>query len=254
MNPIYEDLKGKVVLISGGGTGIGRATAEAFAQQGCKIIIGDIRPEAEPTVKYLNTLNTEAYFLYTDVRDKGHIKALVKEAIDRFGKLDIAINNAGFLPPEVPLLDMADDHIDAVIDINLKSMLHAMKAQLDVFLPKGQGCIINMASVAGLRAVPTMAGYCASKFGVVGLTRAVASEYAAKGIRINAVCPGYIKTPMTKHWEKMPEFMNFVNSIMPMGRAGEPEEVAKFITFLASAQANYITGAALTIDGGMYSG
>lgn len=254
MNPIYEELKDQVVLITGGATGIGRAVAEAFAKQGCRIIIGDISPKTEKTVEYLRTLGVPATFLYTDVRDKGGIKALVKQAIDTYGRLDIAFNNAGFLPPETPLLDLADAHIDAVIDINLKGIFHCMRAELNVMLPAGKGCIINTASVAGLKGVATLAGYCASKFGVIGLTKAVAAEYASAGIRINAICPGHIETPMTQHWEKMPEFMNVVKGMTPMGKAGQAEDVAKLVLFLASNQATYITGSAITVDGGMSAG
>lgn len=254
MNPIYESLKGQVVLITGGATGIGRAVAEAFAKQGCSIMIGDISPKTEKTVEYLRELGASAGFLYTDVRDKGAIKALIKQTIDTYGKLDIAFNNAGFLPPEAPLLDLAESHIDAVIDINLKGIFHCMQAELNVMLPNNKGCIINTASVAGLKGVATLAGYCASKFGVIGLTKAVAAEYAAAGIRINAICPGHIETPMTKHWEKMPEFMNVVKNMTPMQKAGQAEDVAKIVMFLASDQASYITGSAITIDGGMSAG
>jgi NAD(P)-dependent dehydrogenase (short-subunit alcohol dehydrogenase family) len=248
---ILNDLKGKVVLITGAATGIGQATALAFGQQGAKVVIGDVNDTGKETAELIIQQGGQAIYQKTDVTKADHIQALVDLAVKKFGGLDIAFNNAGVLPPPNFLLDTQEKDFDIAIAVDLKGVFLCMKAEIEYMKANGGGSIINTASIAGLKGFHTMSAYCAAKFGVVGLTRAAAVEYAPDKVRINCICPGHVATPMTAHWIADKEFMARLYAGVPAGRHAEPEEIAKIVLFLASDESDYMTGSAYTIDGGM---
>lgn len=244
------DYTGKVVLITGAASGIGRATAAAFGAQGAKVVIGDVSQGAADTVSQLQQAGHEALFVPTDVSDPASVEALVKATVDTFGRLDCAFNNAGILPPTAPLAEMSVEDFDRVIAIDLKGVFLCLKYQIAHMLTAGGGSIVNTASVAGLVADPHMAPYAAAKHGVIGLTKAAALDYATSGIRVNAIAPGLVATAMTKRWLEDPKFRQGLLQNSPIGRAAEPEEMSGIVLFLNSPQASFITGQTFTVDGG----
>ena len=243
--------EGKVALITGGSSGIGRATALAFAAEGARVALGARREaEGRETVRLVEQQGGEALFVPADVSVPEQVKALVESAVSRWGRLDCAVNNAGVEgTPFVPITDYGIDTWDWVIDINLKGVFLSMKYEVPHLLKQKGSAIVNVSSVAGLIGGPGGSVYYASKHGVIGLTKAVAMEYAAVGLRVNAICPAVIKTAMAERFFKGRE--NVVDSLHPMGHAGTPEEAASAILFLCSPQASFITGQALPVDGGV---
>ncbi|ODT74272.1 MAG: short chain dehydrogenase [Pelagibacterium sp. SCN 64-44] len=243
------DFKGKVVLITGAATGIGRATALAFAAAGAAVVIGDVDPRAEATAGEIVKARGKAIFQKTDVSDSGQVEALVARAVSEFGALDMAFNNAGLLPPTAPLAEQTDDDWARIMSVDVTGVFFCLKHELAQMAKAGQGAIVNTASVAGLRADPGMAPYVAAKHAVVGLTKAAAIDYATQGIRVNAIAPGLVRTPMTERWLNDPQMRDQVLADSPIRRAAEPEDIAALVLFLASDLANIITGAVYPIDG-----
>lgn len=249
MTSVTYDFSGKTVLITGAATGIGRATARAFAKAGANVVIGDVDPRADETVELITKDGGSAISQKTDVTNSDQVKALVERAVTEYGGLDIAFNNAGLLPPTAPLVEQTEADWHKVIAVDVTGVFLAMKHQLAHMVKAGRGAIINTASVAGLRADPGMAPYVAAKHAVAGLTKAAALDYATQGIRVNAIAPGLVRTPMTERWLDDPEIRDRVLADSPIGRAAEPEEIADLVLFLASDQAGMITGAVYPIDG-----
>jgi NAD(P)-dependent dehydrogenase (short-subunit alcohol dehydrogenase family) len=245
-----KDFENRVVLITGGATGIGRATAIAFAKRGANIVIGDIDDRAEETVELVKAENVQAAFKKTNVIDSESVQALVDFTIEKFGHLDHAFNNAGVLPRTKDFTAMTDEDFDLTIDVDLKGVFYTMRSELRYFETVGKGTIVNTASVAGLVADPGMAPYVAAKHGVVGLTKAAGIEYISRGIRVNAIAPGLVETPMTKGWLDDPEMYKIVTSQTPIGRPAKPEEIASMVVFLSSDEASFTAGQVFTIDAG----
>lgn len=244
------DFSGKAVLITGGATGIGRATAQAFAEAGAAVMIGDVDERAGETVALIRQAGGTAEWFSANVVDPAAMDALVAQCVERFGRMDAAFNNAGVLPPQRPLHEIPLEEFNLAIDVDLKGVFFAMQAEIRHFLKVGGGAIVNTASVGGLIADPNMSPYIAAKHGVVGLTKAAAVDYARLGIRINAIAPGFVVTPMTQHWADSEEFRAafFANNVS--GRAAQPEEIAGTVLHLCSDAASFVNGATFTIDGG----
>jgi NAD(P)-dependent dehydrogenase (short-subunit alcohol dehydrogenase family) len=243
------DFTGKSVLITGGATGIGRATALAFAGQGAAVAIGDVDDRSEDTVKAIEKLGGRAFFRRTDVRDAGQVSALVDATVSAFGSLDCAFNNAGILPPTGMLADMDDEMFDEIVAVDLRGVFLCMKYQIRHMLRAGGGAIVNTASIAGLVADPGMSPYVAAKHGVIGLTKAAAIDYARDNIRVNALAPGFVQTPMTQRWIDDPEFMKILIANSPVGRAASPEEITGIVLYLCSDLASFATGQTFVVDG-----
>jgi NAD(P)-dependent dehydrogenase (short-subunit alcohol dehydrogenase family) len=244
------DFTDQVVVITGAATGIGRATALEFATHGARVVIGDVDPRAEETVGLIRQAGCEAIFVRTNVSDDADVQGLVKAAVDNYGRLDVAFNNAGILPPTGALLEQTLDDWNRTLAVDLTGVFLSMKHELTHMLTVGRGTIINTASVAGVIADPGMAPYAAAKHGVVGLTKAAALDYATAGVRINALAPGLVETPMTSTWLADPEMRETVLANTPMKRPATPAEIAGTVLFLASPAASYTNGAVIIVDGG----
>jgi NAD(P)-dependent dehydrogenase (short-subunit alcohol dehydrogenase family) len=249
-------LADKVTLITGAASGIGRATAELFASIGARVVASDVDAEGgSATVERLSKAGHEAMFVAADVTDDEALGALVATAIDGFGRLDCAANCAGVGAGHAPTHEYPDELWDRVVEINLRGTWLAMRREIDAMLRQGSGgTVVNVASTLGLRGSAFASPYSASKHGVIGLTRTAAVEYAAAGIRVNAVCPGAIDTPMMDEtFERFPGFREALIGFVPMGRMGRPEEVAQAIAWLSSDGASFVTGETLTVEGGLLS-
>jgi len=251
MKKNWLDYDGKVVLIMGAASGIGRATALAFAEQGARLVVGDIDQGAKDTVAQIRDQGGEATFVHTDVSNSSSVRALVDTTVSSYGKLDAAFNNAGILPPTADFAEMTEENFDRVIVVDLKGVFLCIKYEIAAMLKSGGGAIVNTASVAGVIADPGMAPYAAAKHGVIGLTKSAALDYATRGIRVNALAPGLIRTAMTDGWLADPEISKALMSNSPMGRAAEPEEMAGVVLFLCSPAASFVNGAVWLADGGM---
>jgi NAD(P)-dependent dehydrogenase (short-subunit alcohol dehydrogenase family) len=245
----------KSVLVTGGGGGIGRAAALAFAREGARVAIADYAQDtAAQTVAMVNAGGGQAITLTGDVSRSEDVKAMIDAAVAAFGRLDCAFNNAGIAGWHVNSIDQktaewSDDAFDRMIAVNLRGVWLCMKHEiLQMERQGGGGAIVNTASIAGLAGLPTSCAYVAAKHGVVGLTKTAAIEYAEIGIRVNAVCPGYIRTPMTARIT--PQRSERVLAQTPAKRLGSPEEIAEIVVWLCSDRASYVTGAAYNVDGG----
>lgn len=244
------DFTGKVVLITGGATGIGRATALAFARQGAAVVIGDVDDRAVETVELIEQAGGKGLFVRTDVTVAAQVEHLVKSTVETFGSLDVAFNNAGILPPTGALLEQSEEDWDKTISVDLKGVFLALKYEIAHMVGAGGGSIINTASVAGVIADPGMAPYVAAKHGVVGLTKAAAIDYASAGVRVNALAPGLVETGMTKGWLDNPEMRAVVVAGSQLGRPAQPEEIAGMVLYLASPMSSFATGGVYVVDGG----
>jgi NAD(P)-dependent dehydrogenase (short-subunit alcohol dehydrogenase family) len=244
------DFTNKVVLITGGSSGIGRATSVLFARHGAKVVIGDINPAGAETADTIKRENGEAIFVQTDVRDAEAVQNFVATAVKRFGGLHYAFNNAGVLPPMAPLAEIEESTFDQTFAVDVKGVFLAMKYEIQQMLQSGGGAIVNNASVAGLIAERGISAYVAAKHAVIGLSKAAAIEYAGHRIRINALAPGLVETPMTKHWFDDPEMRAFFLSNSPIGRFAQPEEIAAMVLFLCSDLASFAIGQTFAVDGG----
>jgi NAD(P)-dependent dehydrogenase (short-subunit alcohol dehydrogenase family) len=248
-----DEYKNKVVLVTGGSYGIGRAAAIGFARKGAKVSIADLDVErGEETLRRIKEEGGEAIFVKTDVSSEEDVKALVDKTVRTYGKLDCAFNNAGIHKQFVSTIDFSAEDWEEMINVNLKSVWLCMKYEIPQMLKQGKGAIVNTSSAAGLVGAPSNPAYPASKHGVVGITKSTALEFARKGIRVNCVCPGPTRTGMNEALvATSPEIVRAMDQKVPMGRIGEPEEVAAAAIFLCSDEASYITGHALPVDGGI---
>lgn len=246
-------LEGRAALVTGGSSGIGRATALAFAREGAKVAIGSRRvEEGAETVRMIREAGGEAIHVKTDVTKATEVEALVSKAVAAYDRLDCAFNNAGTTGAMALTAECSEENWDRVIGLNLKGVWLCMKYEIPQMLEQGCGVIVNNASVAGLVGMRGGSAYSASKGGVVQLTRTAALEYAQAGIRVNAVCPGFIRTPMLQGpMSAKPELEAQITRLQPMGRIGTPEEVAAAVVWLCSDAASFITGHPLVLDGGM---
>jgi NAD(P)-dependent dehydrogenase (short-subunit alcohol dehydrogenase family) len=242
--------EGKVVLVTGASTGIGRATAIAFANAGARLVLGDIDKRSADTAEFIVAASGEARFVPTDVSDPESVRALVEAAVHTYGRLDAAFNNAGLLPPTADFADMSVEDFDRTIAVDLRGVFLCIKYEIAAMLKTGGGAIVNTASVAGVVADPGMASYVAAKHGVVGLTKAAALDYATRNIRVNAVAPGLVATPMTNRWLDDPAFAAKLMQNSPIGRPAQPEEIAGTVLHLCSSAASFTTGQTFVIDGG----
>lgn len=244
-------LAGKVALVTGASSGIGRASAVAFARAGAKVAIL-ARDEAglATTAAQTREAGGEVLVLAADVTDGGIVSAAVRRVLDHFGRLDCALNNAGWVPVPAPIGEGAAGAVRHAIEVNLFGTLHAMEAELAAMLPAGRGAIVNMASIGGLVGSRGNGAYCASKHAVIGLTRSAALDHAAAGVRINAICPGIVDTPMTAPLLTDPAMHAMTVAALPIGRVATAEEVADTVVWLCSDRAGYVTGAAIVVDGG----
>jgi len=249
MKRLGLDFEGRTVLITGAATGIGRATALAFAAARAAVLIGDVDSRAEDTVREIIANGGKAVFQKTDVSDSAQVKALVARAVSEFGAVDVAFNNAGLLPPTAPLAEQTEDDWAKTMRVDVTGVFLCLKHELTQMARAGRGVIVNTASVAGLRADPGMAPYVAAKHAVVGLTKAAAIDYAALGIRVNAIAPGLVRTPMTERWLNDPQIRERLLADSPIRRAAEPGDIAGLVLFLASDLANIITGSVYPVDG-----
>lgn len=242
-------LRGKVMLVTGGGSGIGRDACLALARSGARVVLGNRSAEAgEAVVDEIAAMGGEALFLRTDVSRSDDCAALVSLALERYGRLDGAFNNAGLQHAFNELHETPADELSEVIDVNLKGMLYMMKYEAAAMLSTG-GSIVNNASIFGLKGMPRTAGYIAAKHGIVGATRAAALDYAQCRIRVNAICPGPIKTPSFDRVTGGDDHL--YDDGVPMRRIGQPHEVSAAVLWLLSKQSSYVTGATLSVDGGM---
>jgi NAD(P)-dependent dehydrogenase (short-subunit alcohol dehydrogenase family) len=247
-----DQFKDKTTLVTGGSSGIGRATAIMFASRGATVVIASrSEQESAKTIEAIATAGGKAKFIKTDVTSESQVEALIDSIANEYGNLDYAFNNAGAQPVPSATTDQTEDDWDKMLAVNLKGAWLCMKHELRHMLKVGRGSIVNNASISGLVGIATWPAQCASKHGVVGLTRAVAIEYAKSGIRVNVVCPGAIETPMLQGLTGGdPEFERAVAAAEPMGRVGTPEEVAEAVLWLSSDASSFVTGHALAVDGG----
>ena len=244
---------GKVALVTGGSSGIGRATAQIFAREGAKVVVADVVVAGgEETVQLIKAAGGEAIFVKVDVAQPTDVEAMVKKAVEIYGRLDCAFNNAGIEGALQPTIEYDVTVWDRVFSINLRGLWLCMKAEIRQMLSQGGGAIVNTASAAGLVAVPGMSAYVAAKHGVVGLTKTAALEYAKAGIRVNAVCPGGVDTPMVQRvFSNNPQFAEAAASAEPVGRLAQPAEIGEAVVWLCSDSASFVTGLPMAVDGGM---
>lgn len=246
-------LDGKIALITGGSSGIGRATAVLFAQHGAKLAIADLNPDGgQATVQLIRDAGGTAVFIQTDVSQAAQVENMVNGVVREYGRLDIAFNNAGIDGIPVRTADSREDEYDRIMAVNAKGVWLCLKYEIQQMLLQGGGTIINTASVAGLIGAHSMSAYAASKHAVVGLTKTAAVEYASKGIRVNAVCPAIIRTAMVERaFAHLPQLEQGTIQNNPSHRIGDPREVAEAVLWLASDASSFTTGATLTVDGGL---
>lgn len=246
--PLFD---GKVALVTGGGSGIGQAACHAYAREGAKVVVSDIDPGGgKAVVQAVTEGGGEAIFLRADVSNPDDCRALVDATVEEYGRLDVAFNNAGIGGEANLTAEYSVEGWQKVIDINLSGVFYCMKYEIPVMLQAGAGAIVNMASVLGQAAFAQSPAYVAAKHGVVGLTKTAAVEYSNQGIRVNAVGPGFISTPLISDLEEDQQTRDYLVSLHPMGRLGESEEVAELVIWLSSDKASFVSGAYYAVDGG----
>jgi len=245
----------EVAVVTGASSGIGRATAEAFAAAGARVVVSDVNVEGgEETVARIEKAGGTAIFVETDVTDDDAVAALVDTAVSEYGRLDFACNNAGIGGPQKPTADLSADEWQGVVDVNLNGVWRSMRHEIPAMLDGDGGVIVNMASILGKVGFANAAPYVAAKHGVLGLTKTAAIEYAEQGVRVNAVCPGFVDTPLLGEGGlDDPEARQGIESLHPMNRLGDVDEIASAVVWLCSDGASFTTGEALTVDGGYTS-
>ncbi|MGF6976056.1 NAD(P)-dependent dehydrogenase (short-subunit alcohol dehydrogenase family) [Paraburkholderia sp. JPY465] len=247
-----DSFAGKVALVTGASAGIGLATAKAFAEAGARVVLAaHDKDKLQEAADSLSAKGHEVLAITCDVADEAQVKAMVEQTVQQFGRLDAAYNNAGIQSPVAETADADGKEFDRVQAVNLRGVWSCMKYELIQMRLQGSGAIVNCSSMGGLIGIAGRAAYHASKHGVIGLTKSAALEYAARGIRINAVCPGIIETPMVSRMLKTePEAMDILMKDQPIGRLGRPEEIASAVLWLCSPGASFVIGHALAVDGG----
>ena len=247
-----NEFQDKVAIVTGATSGIGRAAAIAYAREGAKVVVAGRRAtEGEETVRLLQAQGGEGIFVKTDVSKAVQVKELVERTLQKFGRLDIAFNNAGIEQVPLPFLEQDEQTFDQVVDINAKGVWLCMKYEIPAMLKTGGGSIVNTASVFGVLGIPGDEIYIASKHAVIGLTKSAAVEFGKQGIRVNAILPGVVDTDMYKRFAgDKPEFREQMNAMHPIGRIGKPEEMAEAAIWLSSSKASFVTGHSLMVDGG----
>ncbi len=247
---------GKVALVTGGTSGIGRETAIAFAREGARVVVAGRRHvEGEETVRAIRDAGGEGLFVKTDVSHEPEVRSLIEQAVSAFGRLDCAFNNAGVEQPSGPIDQQDEGLFDHLFGINVKGTWLCLKYEIPCMLKTGGGAIVNNASGAGLVGVPGMSLYAATKHAVIGLTRSAALEYAKAGVRINAVCPGAVETDMFSRFARSdPQLKDQIMASHPIGRVGKPAEVASAVLWLCSEGGGFVVGHALSVDGGYVAG
>lgn len=246
-------LSGKVAIVTGASSGIGRATAKLFAKEGAKVVVG-ARREAElaELVREIKAEGGEAVALAGDVQSESYAKALVDAAVKKFGRLDIAFNNAGTGGPVGPTIEVAEKDWTSTLAVNLTSAFLSAKHQIPAMLKQGGGSVIFTSTFVGYTvAFPGVAAYAASKAGLIGLTQSLAAEYGPQNIRVNAVLPGAVDTPMYHKMNDTPEKREWITNLHALKRVGTPEEIARSVLYLASDESSFVTGAAALVDGGL---
>lgn len=253
MEKIFKD---KVIIVTGGSFGIGRATAIAFAQRGAKVVVADvIEDKLSETIKQITASGSEGIFVQCDVSNNDEVSRMVDICIQTYGRVDYAFNNAGIEGLQATTHECTEENWDKTMRVNLKGIWLCMKAEISQMLKTGGGAIVNCASVAGLNGFPGLPAYVATKHGVVGLTKTAALEYCQKNIRVNAVCPGVIHTAMIDRLTgKEKEVEKQFIQMEPIGRMGNPEEVAEAVVWLCSDASSFVTGTAIPVDGGFVAG
>jgi NAD(P)-dependent dehydrogenase (short-subunit alcohol dehydrogenase family) len=250
------EFAGKVGLVTGGTSGIGRDTAILFAKGGAKVVIAGRRElEGNETIELARAAGGDGLFVKADVSKASEVDALIQKTVEKFGRLDMAFNNAGIEGVWAPIVRQSEEDWDRTININLKGVWLCLKYEIRQMLKQGGGgAIVNMASTIGLVGSAGVAAYSASKHGVIGLTKTAALENAKSGIRINAVCPGFVETPMADRILRTPAVHKYVLSCHPIGRLGRPEEIAEAVVWMCSDRASFMTGQSLVLDGGFLAG
>jgi NAD(P)-dependent dehydrogenase (short-subunit alcohol dehydrogenase family) len=251
-----SELEGKVGLVTGGTSGIGRETAVLFAKAGAKVVVAGRREaEGNETIELVRAAGGDGLFVKSDVSKAAEVETLIQKVVEKFGGLDIAFNNAGIEGVWAPIVRQSEEDWDRIIDINLKGVWLCLKYEIRQMLKQGGGgAIVNMASIIGLIGSAGVAAYSASKHGVIGLTKTAALENAKSGIRINAVCPGFTETPMADRSLRAPAVRKYVLSCHPIGRLGKPTEIAEAVVWMCSDRASFMTGQSLVLDGGFLAG
>jgi NAD(P)-dependent dehydrogenase (short-subunit alcohol dehydrogenase family) len=252
----YKELEGKVGLVTGGTSGIGRETAVLFAKAGVKVVVSGRREgEGEKTIELVRAAGGDGLFVKADVSKAPEVEALIQKTVERFHRLDVAFNNAGIEGVWAPIIRQSEEDWDRTININLKGVWLCLKYEIRQMIEQsGGGAIVNMGSVTGLTGSAGAAAYSASKHGVIGLTQSAALENAKRGIRINAVCPGFIETPMADRIFRAPGVRKYVLGCHPIGRLGRPGEIAEAVVWMCSDRASFMTGQSLVLDGGFLAG
>ena len=240
----------KIVMITGSGMGIGLACAEAFAREGATVIMADIQKPDEQARKLVDA-GYDAVAYQCDVSDVRAVKEMIDWIVSTYGRLDAALNNAGIQTPQRPMAEITDEEFDRTVAVDLKGVWNCMKFEIEQMLKQGGGAIVNTSSQGGVTAFAGQAAYISCKHGVIGMTRTAAMDYAAKGIRINAVCPGVILTPMAEELiRRNPQLEKELVRDIPAGRLGKPEEIADAVLWLCSPASSFVHGHALLVDGG----